>query len=46
MAIVKGIGEKVGRWVGGSVGSGPACNGSSLGSNPDIDISKGVANKL
>jgi hypothetical protein len=37
--------------MGGSVGSAPACYGSSLGSNPDIsqkykmgDISKGVAN--
>ncbi len=50
------MGGLAGRWVdkfremSGSVGSAPACYGSSLGSNPDIsqkykmcDISKGVA---
>jgi hypothetical protein len=50
------MGGQVERWVisrkmGGSVGSAPACYGSSQGSNTDIsqkykmgDISKGVAN--
>ncbi len=40
-------------WLTGSVGSAPACDASSLGSNPDIyqkykmvDISKKVANTL
>jgi hypothetical protein len=41
--------------MGGSVGSAPACYGSSLGSNPDISqntfkmgdmVRKGVANTL